>query len=88
MGDVIDVGGVGFDWRNPDYLPIWKARAERLARLRDDPALLAKVRVYYRDHVDDLINDWGVTVDPRVAAKKRRAIMPMLLWPKQRAFVR
>jgi phage terminase large subunit len=88
MGQLIDVGGVGFDWRNPDYLPIWKARAERLARLRDDPALLAKVRVYYRDHVDDLINDWGVTVDPRVAAKKRRAIMPMVLWPKQRQFVR
>jgi phage terminase large subunit len=88
MGDVIDVGGVGFDWRNPDYLPIWKARAERLAKLRDDPALLAKVRVYYRDHVDDLINDWGVTVDPRVAAQKRRAIMPMLLWPKQRAYIR
>lgn len=79
---------IAFDWRNPDYLPIWKARAERLAKLRDDPALLAKVRVYYRDHVDDLINDWGVTVDPRVAARKRRAIMPMLLWPKQRAFVR
>jgi hypothetical protein len=76
------------DWKNPDYLPVWKARAERLARLRDDPALLAKVRVYYRDHIDDLINDWGVTVDPRVAAQKRRAIMPMLLWPKQREYVR
>lgn len=88
MGDVIDVGGVGFDWRNPDYLPVWKMRDARLRMLRKDPALLAKVRVYYRDHIDDLINDWGVTVDPRVAAKKRRAIMPMLLWPKQREYVR
>lgn len=77
-----------FNWRNPDYLPVWKSRAERLAKLRDDPALLAQVRVYYRDHIDDLINDWGVTVDPRVAAHKRKAIMPLLLWPKQREYVR
>ena len=88
MGELVDLAPVGFDWRNPDYLPVWKYRAERLAKLRDDPALLAKVRVYYRDHIDDLINDWGVTVDPRVAAnKKRKAIMPMLLWPKQRKFI-
>jgi len=76
------------DWRNPDYLPVWKARAERLARLREDPALLGAVRVYYRDHLDDFINDWGVTVDPRVAAKGRAAVMPLLLWPKQREYIR
>lgn len=78
----------GFDWRNPDYLPIWKARADRLARLRDDPELMQGVKAYYRTHLDDFINDWGVTVDPRVAAKGRPAIMPLILWPKQRAFVR
>lgn len=78
----------GFNWRDPDYLPVWKARAERLAKLRDDPALLAKVRVYYRDHLDDFINDWGVTIDPRVAAQRRRPVMPLLLWPKQREFIR
>lgn len=76
-----------FDWHAPDYLPIWKARAERLARLRADPALLAKVRFYYREHPADLINDWGVTVDPRAIAKGRNAIMPMILWPKQRAWI-
>jgi phage terminase large subunit len=86
--EAVVIDGV-FNWKNPDYLPIWKQRTERLAKLRDDPALLAKVRVYYRDHIDDLINDWGVTVDPRVAAVKgRQAIMPMVLWPKQRAFIR
>lgn len=79
---------ISFDWKNPDYLPVWKARAERLARLRDDPELLGRVRVYYRDHLDDWINDWGVTVDPRVAARGRVAVMPLLLWPKQRLFIR
>lgn len=78
----------GFDFLNPDYLPVWQARAERLARLRDDPLLLAAVKVYYRDHLDDFINDWGVTVDPRVAAKGRTSVMPLLLWPKQRAYIR
>lgn len=76
-----------FDWRNPDYISVFKQRAERLARLRADPALLGAVRLHYRTHLDDFINDWGVTVDPRVASKGRSPIMPMILWPKQRAFI-
>lgn len=77
-----------FNWRNPDYLPIWKARAERLAKLRADYGLLTEIRFYYREHPADLINDWGVTVDPRViAVKGRSAIMPMVLWPKQREWI-
>lgn len=75
-----------FDWRSPDYLPVWKARADRLAKLRADPALLAKVKFYYRNgHFADFINDWGVTVDPRIIG--RPSVMPMLLWPKQRGFI-
>lgn len=76
-----------FDWRNPDYLPVWKARAARLEKLRADEGLLAAVRVYYKTHPADFINDWGVTVDTRVTAKGRQAIMPMCLWPKQRAWI-
>jgi len=74
------------DWKNPDYLPIWKKRAERLAKLRADEQLLQKVRFYYRNgHFADFINDWGVTIDPRIIG--RPTIMPMMLWPKQRAFI-
>lgn len=76
-----------FDWRNPDYISVFRQRAERLARLRADPALLLQVRVYYRTHLDDWINDWGITVDPRVASKGRSSVMPMILWPKQRAYI-
>lgn len=75
------------DWRNPDYLPIWRARAERLTKLRADPGLLAAVRAYYREHPADFISDWGVTVDTRVIAQGRQAIMPMVLWPKQREWI-
>lgn len=76
-----------FDWRNPNYVQVFERRAERLARLRADPALLGAVKLYYRTHIDDFINDWGVTVDTRVVSKGRSAIMPMLLWGKQREFI-
>jgi hypothetical protein len=78
---------VPFDWRNPDYVEVFKQRAARLEKLRADPALLGAVRLYYRTHIDDFINDWGVTVDTRVASSGRSPIMPMILWPKQREFV-
>lgn len=76
-----------FDWRNPDYVSVFRQRAERLAKLRADPALLSSVRYYYKTHIDDFVNDWGVTVDVRVASKGRSPIMPMVLWPKQREFL-
>lgn len=76
-----------FDWRNPDYVSVFRKRTDRLAKLRADPLALAGAKVYYRTHIDDFINDWGVTVDPRVASKGRSPIMPMILWPKQRLFI-
>lgn len=77
-----------FDWKNPDYVAIFQQRADRLARLRADSAMLRGVFAYYRaGHVADFVNDWGVTVDPRVASKGRSPIMPLLLWPKQREFI-
>lgn len=75
------------NWQNPDYTPIWRMRMERLAKLRKDPVLLAEVSAYYKEHIDDWINDWGVTLDPRVIAKKRKALMPMVLMPKQREWI-
>ncbi len=79
---------IEIDWRNPDYKPVWRARGQRLAYLRERPEELAKIKLYYRDgHFADFINDWGVTVDPRVASSGRAAIMPMLLWPKQREYI-
>lgn len=76
-----------FDWRNPDYIPIFHQRAAALARLRSDPVMLMMVRAHYREHIADFINDWGMTFDPRVAALKRNPIMPFVLFPKQRAFI-
>jgi phage terminase large subunit len=78
-----------FDWRNPDYRPIYAERAERLARIRAQPDILPGVRAWYAEHLADFINDFGVTSDPRLALlhPPRDVLMPFLLFPKQRDWV-
>jgi phage terminase large subunit len=76
-----------FDWRKPDYAAVFTERAERLKRLRADPALLEGVKAHYRDHPADFIHDWGMTFDPRNAEVGRPTTVPFLLFPKQREFV-
>lgn len=79
---------MAFNWKNPDYIAVFRERMDRLMRLRKDPVLLAQSKVYYKDHPADFINDWGVTVDPRVAAiPGRTPIMPFILFPKQRDWI-
>ena len=56
-----------FDWKHPDYRPIYAERAARLARIRARPDLLPAVRAYYAEHLDAFIDDFGVTADPRLA---------------------
>jgi len=78
-----------FDWKNPDYAPIYRERMKRLARLREKPELLAGVKEYYADgRVVEFINDWGMTFDPRAIELGREATMPFLLFPKQEDFLR
>lgn len=75
------------DWTNPDYAPIWRKRLERLAKVRTSAGHRAACWVYYRDHIADFIQDWGVTVDPRNAGTSRPVILPFILFPKQREFI-
>lgn len=76
-----------FDWRNPDYVTIYRQRLERLERLRAQPELLPGVRAWYRDHPADFINDWGVTFDPRNADVGLPTTVPFVLFPKQREWI-
>lgn len=76
-----------FDFRNPDYGPIFQARIERLAAIRADPCLLAALRVHYRDNPADFISDWGITYDPRNIERGLPATIPFILFPKQREWV-
>lgn len=76
-----------FDWKNPDYTPIFMRRIEVLEQLRADPKMLAAFKLHYREHPDDFINDWGVTFDPRNIEKGLPSVVPFLLFPKQREWI-
>jgi phage terminase large subunit len=78
---------LNFDFRKPDYVSIFAARAERLARIRANPKELPALKHYYKHHLADFISDWAVTVDPRVASQGRSPVMPFLLFPRQREMV-
>lgn len=72
-----------FDFRNPDYLPVYHQRLERLRYLRENPDRVPMILAYYREHPWDLVNDWGVTFDPRNADVGLPTVMPFVLFPKQ-----
>lgn len=77
----------GFDFRNPDYAKVYAERCERLTWLREKPERIAAMRTYYREHLADFINDWGCTIDPRNLDRQLPAMVPFLLFPKQREWV-
>lgn len=76
-----------WDWRNPDYLPVWHERAERLAWLRNHPADMVAAKAFYTLEPWHFINDWGVTVDPRNIEVGRADLMPFILFPRQVDFL-
>lgn len=80
-----------FDWRNPHYAPIWAKRMRMLAKLRDPkegPYYLRAMMQHYRaGHIDQMIEDWGVTYNPKNAGTQRPILMTFTLFPRQREFV-
>lgn len=72
-----------FDFRNPDYLAVFQRRIDRLNQIRRDPKILPFLKAYYRDHLADFINDWGVTYDPRNVERGLPALVPFVLFPRQ-----
>lgn len=79
----------GFDFRNPDYSTVFAERARRLAWLRADDTgeRLLGISAYYRDNPADFITDWGCTFDPRLVERRLPAVVPFILFPKQREWV-
>lgn len=77
-----------FDWRHPDYAEVFRQRMLNLQRLRDRPELWDDLKAYYRaGNYADFINDWGVTYDPRNPEIGMPAIVPMVLFRRQREWV-
>jgi phage terminase large subunit len=76
-----------FDFRAPDYRAVFQWRVDKLAEIRKNPALVDMMRLHYRSNPVDLIEDWGVTYDPRNVAKGLPTLMPLVLFPRQREFL-
>lgn len=74
-----------FDWKNPDYATVFAQRIERLRRIRANPQALSALKLHYREHLAQFINDWGITSDPRNAllVPPRPVLLPFILFPKQ-----
>ena len=70
----------------PYYQRVFQERALRLRYLRLHPEKIVSIKAYYRTHIADFINEWGVTIDPRNASERSGApaFMPFTLDPKQR----
>jgi hypothetical protein len=71
------------DYKNPDYNAVWQWRIDRLAAARRDPGLLTAAKQYYKENPIALIQDWGVTFDPRAIEVGRSALLPFIPFPAQ-----
>lgn len=77
-----------FNFSEPQYSAVFAERARRLFKIRDGKVSLPAIKLYYKDHVADFINDWGVTFDPRnVGSNSRPAYLPFILFPRQREWI-
>lgn len=72
-----------FDWKNPDYGPVFARRLEALSRIRKNPDMLPDLLSYYRENPAQFIHDWGVTVDPRNVSRGIPAVVPFMLFDRQ-----
>lgn len=89
-----------YDWKNPDHAAVFAYRAERLMRIRaaveeeikngtprNQSKTLQGLHSYYADNPIDFVNDWGCTVDPRNVEIGLPALMPFLLYERQREWM-
>ncbi len=64
-----------------------RERDRRLEWMREDPRRIAALRMYFADNAADFCSAFGYTTDPRLIAKNKLALVPFILWPKQREMV-
>jgi len=82
-----DFTAADLNWLDPDYSEVIAERARQLRFIRANPSVLPHLAEHYRTHPADFINSWAVTLDPRSIAKGRAALVPMILWDRQRELV-
>jgi hypothetical protein len=91
-----------FDWEARDYAPIIQERIRRLNAIRDQTPFkeldddsvitagavrLYALKLYYKTHPIDFVQDWVTTFDPRELGEGKTPYMPFVLFPRQREFI-
>lgn len=78
---------VEFDWKNPDYKPVFLRRIQMLENLRANPGILPSIKEYYKTNPVAFINDFGMTFDPRLVERGIDSTVPFVLFDKQAEFI-
>lgn len=90
---VIDPADVPQPPTDPRYLQAWPPkpiqhylakRASMLKRIRQDPKYLAALKVFYKTHPVEFIQDWMFTYDPRRDGAK---FLPFILFDAQKVYI-
>jgi len=76
-----------FDFKNPDYVKVFRHRQSVLREIRSDLSCMPSLRRFYRENPAQFIIDWGVTADPRNVEKGLPTICPFILFEKQEEWV-
>jgi phage terminase large subunit len=76
-----------FDWKNPDYIPVFQRRARALGQIRTDPSILPALKCFYRNNPGQFITDWGCTADPRHVEVGLPVVIPFLLFKRQQEWI-
>lgn len=81
----------GYNFISPgldDINAVFDERIRILKKIREDrDKHLPVLRAYYRDNPADFINDWGVTFDPKGVERGLPALIPFVIFPKQREWI-
>ena len=72
---------------NPDYTAVFARRLAMLNKIRANPSMVPELKLFYRDNIAQFIDDWGVTFDPRLISTGQPAVVPFVLFPRQREFI-
>ncbi len=71
----------------PVYRDVFARRLASLNTLAGDPAARVALRIYYKTHPVEFVEDWGITIDPRNAHNELPTLLPFVLFPRQRDFI-
>lgn len=69
------------------YKDIFKDRLKVFNSLQSSPKRQAAFKAHYKNNHIDLINDWGVTYDPRNDGIIKPKLMPFILWKRQKELI-